>query len=187
MCVCVCAACLCVSVRVSSVSACVSLCVTPVCPFKTSASEHSKRPRICRHHAYMCFTVCAWCTVSHGDVLNVHTDVFTERTHGVQGRVILRIGHSRIFTYRKHIHIHDTYLEHINRIFHIHIHIHIHIFMLAMNGHMGLSRVWIHIQNFKFTHTYTITTHSQYTPYHITYTDTYDTIQDETRQVHIYT
>ena len=75
LCACLCVSCVCVF------SACVSLCVTPVCPFKTSASEHSKSPRVCQHRAYMCFTVCTWCRYTrgrferaHGCVLNGHTE-----------------------------------------------------------------------------------------------------------------
>ena len=32
-----------------------------------------KRPRVCRHHAHMCFNMCARGAGTHGDVLNVHT------------------------------------------------------------------------------------------------------------------
>ena len=33
----------------------------PVCPSKTLPCVHSKRPRVYRHHAHMCFNMCAWC------------------------------------------------------------------------------------------------------------------------------
>ena len=53
---------------------------------------HSKRPRVCRHHAHMCFNMRAWCQYTrgrlertHGGVLNVHTEAFlnvhTETPH----------------------------------------------------------------------------------------------------------
>ena len=32
-----------------------------VCRFKTAPCVRSKRPRVCRHHAHMCFNMCAWC------------------------------------------------------------------------------------------------------------------------------
>ena len=87
VCVCLCV-CLCVC-------ACASLCVTPVCPFKASACEHSKRPRVCRHRAHMCFNMCAWCRYTRGRCECTHGKR-CESTHGEQGRVILRIG-PRIF------------------------------------------------------------------------------------------
>ena len=64
-----------------------------VCPFKTCPCVRSKRPRLCRHHAHMCFNMCAWCRYTrgrfertYGVVLNGHTGVFpvchtTHTTH----------------------------------------------------------------------------------------------------------
>ena len=57
-----------------------------VCRFKTAPCVHSKRPRICRHHAHMLKHVCAWCRYTrgrgrfertHGDVLSGHTGFFS--------------------------------------------------------------------------------------------------------------
>ena len=52
----------------------------PVYPFNTPPCVHSKRPRVYRHHAHMCFNMCAWCRhtrrrfeCTHGSVLNLHT------------------------------------------------------------------------------------------------------------------
>ena len=55
-----------------------------VCPFKTCPGVRSERPRVYRHHADMCFNMCAWCRYklgrferAHGHVLSGHTGVFT--------------------------------------------------------------------------------------------------------------
>ena len=45
----------------------------PVCPLKTPPCVDSKRPRVCRHHAHMCFNMWAWCRYTRGRF---------ERTHG---------------------------------------------------------------------------------------------------------
>ena len=54
-----------------------------VCAFETSPCVRSKRPRVYRHHARMCYHMRAWCRYTrgrfestHGGVLNVHTEVF---------------------------------------------------------------------------------------------------------------
>ena len=48
-----------------------------VCPFNTSSCVRLRRRRVCRHHANMCFNMCAWCWYTrrrfertHGDVWN---------------------------------------------------------------------------------------------------------------------
>ena len=53
----------------------------PVCPHKTPPWVRSKRPRVHRHHAHMCFNMCAWCRYTwkriertHGGVLSGHTE-----------------------------------------------------------------------------------------------------------------
>ena len=38
----------------------------PVCPSKTSPCVRSTRPRVYRHHAHMCFNMCAWCRHTRG-------------------------------------------------------------------------------------------------------------------------
>ena len=38
---------------------------------KTPPCVHSKRPRVCRHHAHICFNMVP---VQHEDVLNLHTE-----------------------------------------------------------------------------------------------------------------
>ena len=48
---------------------------------KTPPCVHSKRPRVCRHHAHMCFNMCAWCRHTRGRFECTHGGVF-ERTHG---------------------------------------------------------------------------------------------------------
>ena len=54
---------------------------TTVCRFKTPPCVHSKRHRVYRHHAHMCFNMCAWCQYTrkrfectHGGVLDGHTE-----------------------------------------------------------------------------------------------------------------
>ena len=82
VCVCVCE-CLCCSTLQKRGKFSVWIQKTPPC-------VHSKRPGVLRHHAHMCFNMCAWCRYTrgrfertHGDVLNVHTggvlNVHTER------------------------------------------------------------------------------------------------------------
>ena len=48
---------------------------------KRSSCAFKKRPRVYRHHAHMCFNMCAWCRYtrrrfepSHGHVLSGHTE-----------------------------------------------------------------------------------------------------------------
>ena len=43
----------------------------PVCRLKTLSCVDSKRPRVCRQHAHMLFSMCAG---THGDVLDLHTE-----------------------------------------------------------------------------------------------------------------
>ena len=57
--------------------------LSPVCPSKKPPCVDSKRPRVYRHHARMCYHMCAWCRYTrgrfestHGGVLNVHTEAF---------------------------------------------------------------------------------------------------------------
>ena len=70
---------------------------SPVCPLHKSPCVRPKRLRVCRHHAHMCFNMCAWCRYTrgrierrHGDVLSGHTGFFsaphhtTHRTHNTR-------------------------------------------------------------------------------------------------------
>ena len=80
---------LCVLCLVSCVVVC---CVTrwkkPVCPFKTPACEHSKRPRVHRGTTRTCWNTCARGAGIQGDVF--------ERTHGdvLDGHTGVLIGHT---------------------------------------------------------------------------------------------
>ena len=65
---------------VVGVVSCVVVCVRCGVWCETSPCVHSKRPRVCRHHAHMLKHMCAWCQYTrgrfertHGDVLNGHT------------------------------------------------------------------------------------------------------------------
>ena len=62
----------CVGVHVVLV-VCVCGVVWCVWHAETSSCARSKRPRVYRHHAHMCFNTCARGASIHGDVLNVHT------------------------------------------------------------------------------------------------------------------
>ena len=72
-----------------------------MCGFKIAPCVHSKRPRVCRHHAHMCFNMCAWCRYtrerferSHGDVLNAHTG--EERGEEGAGVVIVSSAYQKL-------------------------------------------------------------------------------------------
>ena len=54
----------------------------PVCRFKTSPCVPSKRLRVCRHHAHMCFNMCAWCRYTRTRAWCRQTRRRSERTHG---------------------------------------------------------------------------------------------------------
>ena len=88
----VCVWCVCVCLVRVCVFLCVSVCVCVCCGTlknveknpcvnsKTPPCAHSKRPRVYRHHAHMCFNMCTWCRYTrgrfertHGDFLNGHT------------------------------------------------------------------------------------------------------------------
>ena len=43
-----------------------------VCRFKTSSCVGSKRPRVHRHHAHMCFNMYAWCRYTRGRFESTH-------------------------------------------------------------------------------------------------------------------
>ena len=67
----------------------------PVCPLITCPCVRSKRPRVYRHHAHMCFNMSA-CAGVHGDVLNAphgdvqdgHTETFrTDTRRGGEGHL----------------------------------------------------------------------------------------------------
>ena len=47
----------------------------------TPPCVHSKRPRVCQHHAHMCFNMCAWCQYSRVRFECTHGGVF-ESTYG---------------------------------------------------------------------------------------------------------
>ena len=64
---------------------------------------HSKRPRVYRHHAHMCFNMCRGAG-THGDVLNVHKEAFLNP----------RTGFPRFFSVPQHTqtdtqHTHQTH------------------------------------------------------------------------------
>ena len=48
---------------------------------KTPPCVDSKRPRVCRQHAHMLFSMCAWCRHTRGRFESTHGGVF-ESTHG---------------------------------------------------------------------------------------------------------
>ena len=95
-----CACFLCVSVCVCA-CVCACLCVSPVCRRKRPPCARSKRSRVCRQHAHMCFNMCEWCQYTRGRF---------ERTHGEQG------GHSPDRTSHFHRENKQTwaFLEHLN-------------------------------------------------------------------------
>ena len=82
-------------VVVVCVSSCVCVCVcgvvwcavwcgtlkTPCVDSKTPPCVDSKRPRVCRHHAQMLKSMCAWCQHTRGRFESTHGGVF-ESTHG---------------------------------------------------------------------------------------------------------
>ena len=49
---------------------------------KTPPCVDSKRPRVCRQHAHMLKSMCAWCRYTRGCFESTHGGVF-ESTHGV--------------------------------------------------------------------------------------------------------
>ena len=49
----------------------------PVCLFKTSPCVRSKRHRVFRHHAHMCFNMCAWCRYTRGRFESTHGGFFS--------------------------------------------------------------------------------------------------------------
>ena len=81
--------CLCVSLSLSpcGVVCCVVLCVVLCCVCvvwcvarlgtqKTPPCVDSKRPRVYRHHAHMCYHMRAWCRYTRGRFESTHGDVF---------------------------------------------------------------------------------------------------------------
>ena len=84
--------CLCLRVLVVCVSSCVSSCVfvcavwcgtlkTPCVDSKRFPCVDSKRPRACRQHAHMLFSMWAWCWYTRGRFESTHGKFF-ESTHG---------------------------------------------------------------------------------------------------------
>ena len=66
----------------------------PCVDSKTPPCVHSKRPRVCRHHAHMCFNMCAWCPYTRERFECTHGGVF-ESTHGWSSSVLLTKKSSR--------------------------------------------------------------------------------------------
>ena len=61
---------------------------------KTPPCAHSIRLRVCRHHAHMCFNMCAWCRYTRVRFECTHGGVF-ESTHGGSSPVLLTKKSSR--------------------------------------------------------------------------------------------
>ena len=60
---------------------CVVWCVARLGTQKKPPCVGSKRLRVYRHHAHMCYHMRAWCRYTRGrDVLNLHTEVFGTNT-----------------------------------------------------------------------------------------------------------
>ena len=51
-----------------------------MCPSKTSPCVRPKRPCVYRHHAPMCFNMCAWCRHTRGRGASIHGDVLDGHT-----------------------------------------------------------------------------------------------------------
>ena len=73
--------CLCVSLSVSVWCCvlwcvCVVLCVARLGTQKTPPCVDSKRPRVYRHHAHMCYHMRVWCRYTRGRFESTHGDVF---------------------------------------------------------------------------------------------------------------
>ena len=80
--------CLVLSLSVSvSVWCCVLWCCVVCVDSKTPPCVHSKRPRVCRHHAHMCFNMFAWCRYTRGRFEWTHDGRFVH-THGEQGVIV---------------------------------------------------------------------------------------------------
>ena len=47
-----------------------------VCPSKKPPCVDSKRPRVYRHHAHMCYHMCAWCRYTRGRFESTHGGFF---------------------------------------------------------------------------------------------------------------
>ena len=52
-----------------------TLLLPAVCPFKTCPCVRSERPRVYRHHARMCYHMCAWCRYTRGRFERTHRHV----------------------------------------------------------------------------------------------------------------
>ena len=76
VCVCVCGVCVCV---------CVVVGFARLGTQKKPPCVDSKRPRVYRHHAHMCYHMRRGAG-THGDVLNLHTEVFGTDTRRRGGR-----------------------------------------------------------------------------------------------------
>ena len=80
----------CVVVAVIVVVACVCPCVHST----RFPSVRSLRPRVCRHHANMCFNMCAW--------VLVHTGTYGVDTRRREG-IIVSSAHQNLPAWRYHV------------------------------------------------------------------------------------
>ena len=98
-----------------SVSLCLCLRVDVVCcgtlknlekkqcvDSKTPPCVHSKRPRVCRQHAQMCFNMCAWCRYTRGRSKRTHWGVSNGHTERRQV-VIASSAYQNLPTYGYHV------------------------------------------------------------------------------------
>ena len=68
---------------------------TPCVDSETPPCVDSKRPRVCRQHAHMLFSMCAWCRYTRGRFECTHGERF-KSTHGGRRRFSLPKNHARM-------------------------------------------------------------------------------------------
>ena len=81
---------------------CVVWCVARLGTQKKPPCVDAKRPRVYRHHAHMCYHMCAWCRYTRGRFASTHGSLFFGRTHGGQG-VIVSAAYQNLATCGHHV------------------------------------------------------------------------------------
>ena len=80
---------------------CVVWCVARLGTQKKPPCKDAKRPRVYRHHAHMCYHMCAWCRYTRGRCASTHGRYFGP-THGGQG-VIVSAAYQNLATCGDHV------------------------------------------------------------------------------------
>ena len=153
-----CVVCVVVVVVLLLVVVCVCVCCgtlkkrekSPCVDSQTPPCVHAKRPHVCRHHAHMCFNMCAWCRYTRGRFESTHGGRFVH-TYGSRGSslvVLTKIGPRLVITCFREVHQRNPWIftifslrigreQHVVDSSKVSVYAHMYMFMTFHNGFMS--------------------------------------------------